>query len=206
MRVSHLFAYILDIITPPRRTEEIVRSTTLEYLRSIILRGDKSGSLPYHDERVTALVWELKYYADAHAARLAAEILAEVIVGVASESLGVPLLIPIPMHAARRRQRGHNQTEVLCEATLPYIQGCVQYVPGALTRIKSTPAQQGLHKHERERNLTDSMLVFDTERVRGRVCIVVDDVSTTGATFAEATRALTEAGAGRVECVALAYS
>jgi len=178
----------------------------LKELRTLTLRGNKSGSLPYRDERVTALVWELKYFAHARAAKLAGAILSDILIGIASESLGKPLLIPIPMHATRRRERGHNQTEVLCKATLVYVKDFFEYKPHALARIKATPQQQGLHKNERERNLTKAMKVLNEKEIVGRVCVVVDDVSTTGATFAEATRALREAGAREVVCVALAYS
>lgn len=198
--------YLLDLVAPPRRTELIVRTLSRDTLARITLRGDRAGSLPYHDARVTALVWEVKYYADARAASLCGAILADILIGIASEELGKPLLIPIPMHGVRRRERGHNQTEVLSEAALKYAASFYDYAPRALMRVRHTPAQQGLAKHERVENLKGSMHVQDDSLVRGRVCVVVDDVSTTGATFAEATRALKAAGAARVECVALAYS
>ncbi|HVY72664.1 MAG TPA: phosphoribosyltransferase family protein [Candidatus Paceibacterota bacterium] len=198
--------YLLDLVAPPRRTELIVRTLSLKTLSRIMLRGDKAGSLPYHDARVTALVWEVKYYADSRAASLAGAVLADVLIGIASEELGKPLLIPVPMHGVRRRERGHNQTEVLCEAALKRAAGFYDYVPRALLRLRHTPAQQGLHKHERVENLKGAMHVQDESKIKGRVCVVIDDVSTTGATFAEAIRALKAAGAARVECVALAYS
>lgn len=206
MRISDIATSLLDIIAPPRATDKLVRTLTLHELRTLTLGGDRRGSLPYHDERVTALVWELKYFAHKRAAALAGNILSDILIGIAAKSPDTPLLIPIPMHAARRRQRGHNQTEILCEAALVHVQGFFEYKPQALVRTKGTPQQQGLHKNERERNLRYTMKVPSNTDVRNRICVVVDDVSTTGATFAEATRALREAGAQKVICVALAYS
>lgn len=210
MMFSRFFTALLDIVAPPRRTDRTVRALSEHELHTLLLRGEKSGSLPYHDERVRALVWELKYYANAHAAKLAGTILADVLVSIASESLGTPLLLPVPMHPTRRRERGHNQTEVLCEAALRSLnkewKHAFEYRKDIVARTRHTPTQQSLHKHERTHNLEGSMQVKTPDAVRGRICIVVDDVSTTGATFAEATRALRAAGATRIECVALAYS
>jgi ComF family protein len=205
MHISDLLMRLIDSIAPPRVTDTLVRNLGLQELRAITLRGEKGGSLPYHDPRVTAMVWELKYFAHKRAAALAGELLSDVLKGVAAECLGIPLLIPIPMHAARRRIRGHNQTELLCEAALQHLQGFYEYKPQTLSRIKATPQQQGLHRDQRERNLTHSMKARP-EMARGRVCVVIDDVSTTGATFTEATRALQAAGASQIICVALAYS
>jgi predicted amidophosphoribosyltransferase len=80
-----------------------------------------------------------------------------------------------------------------------------EYVPRALRRVKMTEVQQKLSRERRLHNLNGSMHA-DCEVVMHRVCVVVDDVTTTGATFAEATRALKEAGAGHIHCVALAQS
>lgn len=144
MKLSEIIMHVLDSIVPPRATDKVVRTLTLDELYAITLRGDKSGSLPYHDPRVRALVWELKYFAHRRAAELAGAVLADVLAGIASETLGKPLLIPVPMHAARRRERGHNQTEVLCKAALQHIESFFDYAPHTLVRIQATPQQQGL--------------------------------------------------------------
>ncbi len=198
--MRELFLSIVDALWPPRRTELLVRSLTLRELRRL-----DEEILPYHDPRVTALVWELKYYGSGRSAELAGRYLGEQLLALAAEELGRPLLVPIPMHPVRRRERGHNQTESLCRALLPYTGGALEYAPQALRRIAHTPTQQGLPKAERMRNVQDCMQA-ESAMVTGRVCIVVDDVTTTGATLAEAKRALREAGARVVHCVALARS
>ena len=204
--MGELLSYLLDLIVPPRPTERVVRSLTIETLLS--LGGEEP--LPYHEPRVTALVWELKYHGTGRSAALAGGYLSETLLAAASEELGVPLLVPVPMHAARRRERGHNQTELLCKAAMDFFSGSfavLEYVPKALVRIVNTKTQQGLPRAERLKNIRNSMAAGpDGGRIAGRVCIVVDDVTTTGATFEEAKRALTAAGARAVHFIALSRS
>ncbi len=203
-RLSSIFSIICDLVLPPRATELVVRALTLDDLRSA--RSVDTGSLPYHDKSATALVWEVKYYANRRAVGLCGAFIAEILMDIATEELGKPLLIPVPMHPARRKKRGHNQTELLCESALRQVHDLYDYQPRALARVADTPPQQGLPSAKRRVNLHKTMNVLDKERIAGRVCVVVDDVSTTGATFREATRALKKAGARKVHCVALAQS
>ncbi len=191
------------MVLPPRESDLAVRGLAIDTLQSLAMND---GTLPYHDERVKALVWELKYHASARARALAGEYMADMLIAVASEEIGKPLLIPVPMHKKRRRERGHNQTEVLCEAVLLYIEGVFEYEPNILTRTRETVSQQGLERYKRLHNVEHSMEVVNPERVAGRVCVVVDDVSTTGATLLEARRALLAAKARRVICLSLAQS
>ena len=238
---SNFLLKLFNLILPPRTTETAVERLTLEDLHS--LRGASadfrsfSGVVPYAHEEVRALVWELKYHANKRAAALAGKILAEELLAIASEELGRPLLVPVPMHSARRRQRGHNQTELLCVAALGFLatedssekivwparaftarrgrpddlfselsSKAYDYAPHALKRTKLTPEQQKLDRATRLKNVAGSMQVENPELVEGRVCVVVDDVTTTGATLAEAKRALVAAGARRVHTLALAQS
>ncbi len=200
---------IFDAIVPPRKTEEVVQSLSLERLSRIAASvrqpfdADFSYVLPYRNPEVRALVWEMKYRRNERAAALAAALLVEELLGLASEELTSPLLIPVPMHAERRRERGYNQTELLCEAISTQCGDSLAYVPQALSRTRHTPPQQGLSRAKRLKNIQGSMEAVGN-LVRGRACIVVDDVTTTGATLREASRALRAAGAAKVHCLALA--
>ncbi len=198
------FSYLRDTLVPQRRTERLIAPLTQEDV--LDLRDPRTGALPYQDERVRALVWEVKYYANHHAVSLCGPVLAEALLGVGSESLGTPLLIPVPIHPSRRKKRGHNQTELLARAALAHTGDSFEYAPDLLIRTRTTTQQQGLPRHTRQTNVARSMAVVHPERVRGRSCVVLDDVMTTGATLAEAARALHAAGACSVEFVALAHS
>lgn len=195
-------SFITRMLFRTRPSERLTEALTLQELEKL---SRYDGTLPYAEKEVRALVWEVKYYAHGSAAQLAGEYLAQLLLAEAADVVGTPLLLPMPMHPKRRKERGHNQTEVLCEAALHVISG-FSYSPHILQRIKHTAPQQGLERHSRLKNLQHSMAVADHTKVKGRVCIVVDDVTTTGASFAEAKRALREAGAAEVRCVALAQS
>ena len=205
-----MFMELFDFFLPPRPSQKLLRDFSPALLARIARENDGeregfSALLPYHDARVTALVWELKYHRSRRAAALAALLLSEEIVGIASESLGLPLIVPVPMHAKRRRERGHNQTEFLCEAVMALMpKQTVAYAPRALKRTRNTPPQQGLPRTKRLQNVSGSMTVTNAQKISGRICIVIDDVATTGATLTEAKRALKESGASEIHCLALA--
>ena len=221
MHFSIFFSSLLDTLAPPRRSERTLRELSDADLDALLLplytqEGDTAHQalLPYRAPEVAAVVWELKYYAHKKARGLAGRLLAEALVAIAAEEVGRPVLIPIPMHQRRRKERGHNQTELLCEAALQetrkkdFRENVLEYMPDVLLRIRHTVPQQGLPQHRRLKNVKNTMTVSaDTEKnetLKDRVCIVIDDVATTGATFAEARRALRAAHPRRVYCISLA--
>ena len=105
------------------------------------------------------------------------------------------LIIPVPLHRSRERQRGFNQAELLAARLgLPMN-------TRLLRRRKNTPSQTGLTRDERRRNLASAFEVCG--EIRGTV-IVVDDVYTTGSTLNEVARTLKRAGAARVEALTVA--
>lgn len=204
-----MLSFLLELLAPPRKTERVVRELSRTLLADLAYIDGNDGVLPYKHPSVAALIWEIKYYANERAAKLGGALLAERIFAIASETIGTPLLVPIPIHSSRKHERGHNQCEVLCEAVTnilekSYDTHIVEYAPHALVRTRLTPTQQGLPRATRLTNPRNSMKA-NPSQVQNRACIVVDDVSTTGATLEEAKRALLEAGARSVACIYLSH-
>lgn len=117
---------------------------------------------------------------------------------------GAELLVPVPLHRARRRERGFNQSRLLAR-DLARLRG-MAVLDGALVKIRNVPAQAGLRAAERERNVVGAYAVRRPEKVRGRTVVLVDDVTTTGATLRECARVISEAGAEDVRAVTLAQA
>ena len=109
-------------------------------------------------------------------------------------------LIPVPLGARRQRRRGYNQSERIA-AALGRRMG-LEVRPGMLSRSRETPTQTALTPEARLANVAGAFT--GTPGVAGRICVLVDDVFTTGATLAAAAAALVDAGAARVEAVTFA--
>ena len=112
-----------------------------------------------------------------------------------------PLVVPVPLHAAKLRQRGFNQSELIARAALksPALTSvCGQPPALLLERTRPTESQTGLTRHQRRENVHGAFRVLNAEIVAGRSVLLVDDVFTTGTTVSECARVLRNAGADRV--------
>lgn len=115
-----------------------------------------------------------------------------------------PLLTPVPLHWSRRLARRSNQSAELARR-LAALTGAPLALD-ALRRPRRAPSQRGRSREARRENVAGAFAVSRRWRGRleGRRVLLVDDVMTTGATLAEATRALGAAGAGPVDVLVFA--
>jgi len=112
------------------------------------------------------------------------------------------LIIPVPLHVKRLRDRGFNQSLILARAL-----GEKKKIPvdfSLLKRHKFTLTQKGSNKKERKENVRGVFHVADTDKLYGKNIILVDDVYTTGATVNECATTLKKAGAQKVSVLTLA--
>lgn len=114
------------------------------------------------------------------------------------------VVVPVPLHWWRMLRRTYNQSALL-SAALARVAG-LPHCPDALIRQRNTGSQEGRDRDARFANLSGAFRVHPRRRamVEGRDILLVDDVMTSGATFAAATEALLAAGARTVCAVALA--
>ena len=114
------------------------------------------------------------------------------------------VLVPVPLHWRRLLRRRYNQAALLARAL--GAETGQEVLPDALVRPRATPALQGHRRDDRFARLDGAIRPHPRRGVgmQGRAVLLIDDVMTSGATFAAATEAAMAAGASRVDVLALA--
>jgi ComF family protein len=148
---------------------------------------------------VRALIADFKFRQRLHLGRLFGQLLAEAAVWQSGHSLP-ELLIPVPLHSKRLRERGYNQSLEVArvigrELKIPVDSRVVE-------RAWATPPQLSLAREERLANVRDAFRV--PRPLQARHVAIIDDVVTTGATAGELAGVLHQAGAERVDVWAIA--
>src|SRR5262245_64855361 len=156
---------------------------------------DRARAIGAYDGALRAVIHALKYDGRRSLARPIAAMMrsrgGEIIDGAACA-------VPVPLHASRRRHRGFNQADDLARHLgLP--------VCRALRRVRATPTQTGLPAARRHRNVRGAFApVRHARGLAGAVVVLVDDVSTTGATLDACARVLKQHGAIEVRALTAA--
>ncbi len=190
---------LIDVVLP--RKERVIRIEhySLEDIPVAPQEHDACGVqittlMQYREKTVEDLIRALKYDRSGHAARLLAGALAEYlheeVANLKNFSTKPIVLVPVPLHASRERERGFNQIQKVLDA-LPseFKDGTMSHVESSmLIRTRATPQQTRLSRSERLKNVADAFAL--TNPIEHVHIILIDDVTTTGATLAEAARPL----------------
>ena len=153
-----------------------------------------------YEDGLRELIHLLKYNGVRPAAAILGRMLAESITILLPLFEQKPVLvIPVPLHKSKRRQRSFNQAELISRAALKLLpERQFELTPDLLGRVRETASQIGLTAHQRRENMRGAFAVTRAAEVTGREVLLVDDVYTTGTTASECARVLRRAGARRV--------
>lgn len=194
-----------DVRTQAREAEDIPLQPTVHELLGVRI----TTLMDYRESAVQDLIRSLKYDASGYAARLAADVLAdylrEEIQAARAFSPRRILLIPVPLHKTRARERGFNQIELVLRA-LPeeFKDGTLASLESAaIERTRETKQQTRLSRSERLSNVAGAFALAEGTDVKKARVFLFDDVTTTGATLANTAQPLRRSGA-EVTLVALA--
>ncbi len=114
----------------------------------------------------------------------------------------VDLIVPVPLHPVKLRERQFNQSELLAAHLAKKLDKPL--AADSVKRIKYTMPQTGLKREERLKNVKGAFMVKRKHSFSGKQILLIDDVFTTGATLNECAKALKAAGAAKVTVLALA--
>ncbi len=160
---------------------------------------ERAVSFGEYADALRGLIHLLKYDSVTPAARPLGRMLAEAIAELLAGYRGSPpMVVPVPLHKRRLRDRGFNQSELIARAAVRQLPERLELASEVLIRRRETISQVGLSREERMANVRNAFGVRDSVRLPGRTVIVVDDVMTTGTTLSECAGVLKQAGAERV--------
>jgi ComF family protein len=150
---------------------------------------DRARAIGEYDGALRSVIHAFKYEGRRSLARPLADLMRQRGASVLAEA---EVVVPVPLHRSRLRERGFNQAADLARHL-------GRSTVSALRRVRATATQTSLPAAQRHRNVR---LAFAPtrriDRVRGRRVLLIDDVSTTGATLEACARVLKDAGADRV--------
>ena len=100
------------------------------------------------------------------------------------------LIIPVPLFKTKLRERGYNQSDLICRGINEHLK--LKFIPDLVKRIRHTFTQTKLNREERIDNMKDAFVLNTKykDEIYGKKIIVVDDVVTTGSTMNEVIKIL----------------
>lgn len=112
------------------------------------------------------------------------------------------IIIPVPIHRKRYKERGYNQTELIAVRVAKNL-GILVAKDVLLKEINNKP-QSELTKNEREQNAKNVYRIQNEQKIRNKAILIMDDIYTTGNTVNECSKMLKQAGASEIAVLTIA--
>ncbi len=215
-KLIHIFKGFLDFLFPQKclncgvRGVIICNKCLMSFPPPLILNVPNSRSTfaatSYDDEIVKKILWLLKYKGVRTLAKPLADLIFSRLRDEMPQLLKNPegiVIIPIPLSPKRLKERGYNQAELIARSLSDKMS--VRFLPDVLYKKKDTVSQVEIKdRKKRLENVKGVFAVKNPEAVKNKVVILIDDVTTTGATLNETSRVLKQSGAKKVVGVVVA--
>jgi competence protein ComFC len=123
-----------------------------------------------------------------------------------NEKLNADYIVPVPLHISKKRERGYNQSDFICDGLSEALE--IHSLQKCLKRRRYTKTQTELSREERKKNVKGA---FELRKkfspiIQGKRILLVDDVITTGSTILECSRVLKESGCGDIIVCSIALA
>ena len=184
-----IFTSIFDSLFPPHKSIILLRKVTQERFTALLkprLVGKIIALCNYDEPLIKAAITANKFHDSKKAALLLGTLFTE---WIKSQGLEETLFVPIPLSSERNKERGYNQVERI----LKYTPGTLPCTYPLLKRTTNTKPQTSLPRKERLENVRGIFSIAEYADIQKYTkIVVVDDVTTTGATLEEALSTLKE--------------
>lgn len=211
--------FILDIFFPLRclgcqNKNEILCNNCVDKIHLAERETDKNitAIFDYRDPIIKKVIWELKYHHRRYLGQKLGQLLYEFLIEELSDlkiiiSGQSILIIPVPISIKKTKLRGYNQAKIIA-------QGFCYSAPKEVFELKNKiifkktetiPQAKITNRRKRLLNVKGVFEIKNPQLVRGRVIIIIDDVTTTGGTINEIIRILKKAGAKKVIGLTIAH-
>lgn len=205
MKLVHICTSVLDCIFPPSSDELVVRALTTEQVNQLYTPMFSDGMCTlaqFQNAHVRALIHEAKFHHNTRAYELLGILMTRYF---NDTQRPIDIVVPIPLSPARMRARGYNQVHEVLKRTVPPHGAEIR--TNILIRKIHTKPQTELKRSERLQNVRGAFGTADSSasRITGKHLVLVDDVTTTGATLQSAKHVLQRYSPASITCVALAH-
>jgi ComF family protein len=165
---------------------------------------ERAVAFANYDNEMREMLHLLKFESRARMAEFVlGERLAQAVLKLEDIAAKEMVVVPVPLFAARERERGFNQAMLLAKAAVESLKKMrpswkLEIAGDVMLRVKDTRSLYRLNPSQRRRNLRGAFKVANDPAIRGREVLLIDDIMTTGATARECSRVLLRAGAAKV--------